>query len=843
MNYWKWNTALGDFFFRNSRKGQRILFYLDRKLIDRIGQEQGLPGWEDFCASVRQGPLEASWPHYLPELVQVWSDGPEFHYPFFLNGIAALILAHTERPHPDMGYYESLAHFGKHHLHSTADARSVVPPLVNAFAHIREWSEAWPEVPGTFIDEPIQEYRYVGRIRHHALISPAERRNLHLIWRDLTLEPGQGPHLEWLIYTLEQHPESASWIPGMLTLFGHRSPEVRKVVHHWLLEELRTWDGSAPPTPQLYEPPFEEGFALRMSWSRRVGMGLRLHHPDWSGEVTLRRKEAQITLQIGADGWSRNFTFPGGGINFTAEAPEIRVQMIQPVPRELSASVFSYYYPADALGTLGSDYIGHDRMLRERPLQHCFPARELASWRQWAKEHRVENWRAKEAPAGFPPGWKFYAAEQIPPPETSPGAHLPRVRPPAPLSKVFPLSAAHRTQQWQYAADGRRLSPPESGIGHFFLDGVEHRCVATCEWTLDLSGKADPPPPEADRLAPLLAKRQAVIPFRQYYDLLQAIAAERGESLDTVEARYYRRLTAALGYFFEDSPRQQLQLAPPAFALLPDNHHAIRASLTGIWTADLRNIVVQWCQDPAHGLQLAWEESTDPYLPAAGFLTCFRLDYLVALHAELERRFPGVVGRWTPCSYSQALIERLTVPRHRGWFSEAEGLRKQVGSPEAHFLSPEDYRFIPQTGAPIFPMLTRSYHEWYGYPIYTWWESEQQGHDCNGNWAVWRLLHAHGVPVLFSDHRWSDHLLLPVHLPLPALVRRALTMASGLPGSPETHPLPGGPELTWQRYPNIRYPIRRHLPRLLLGATGVSAPESFFHRLHPQPHNHGPINQ
>ena len=136
--------------------------------MDQIGKKHGLGEWDSFCQAVKVGPISVPFPHYLTPMVQSWKGPEEEEAPFFLNGIAILILAWTERPIPDMGYYKALERFCQDELGVEVDSNEMVRLLVDSFESIRYWSQAWEDVPGTFADEPIQNYRYVGRIKHHA---------------------------------------------------------------------------------------------------------------------------------------------------------------------------------------------------------------------------------------------------------------------------------------------------------------------------------------------------------------------------------------------------------------------------------------------------------------------------------------------------------------------------------------------------------------------------------------------------------------------------------------------------------------------------------------------------
>ena len=273
MSYWKWNEALGDYFFRKSRPGQRILLYLDRKLIEKIGTVHEIGGWDEFCQALREGPLGLSFPDYIPELIQSWPGIKSRNIPHFLNGIAVLVLAWTERRDLELGYYAALDDFCKRFLGQSSFPSDLVKDLVNSFESIRIWSQQWPEFPGTFADEPIQDYKYVGRIRHHALLPPLERDNLHFIWKSQEITPGSKPAIDWLIHLTEHEEGADQMIPRLLGLLESRKQQARDSARDWMAEEFRNWTGTAPDQPYDFAPNWEDQFELRIAFCPQQGWG------------------------------------------------------------------------------------------------------------------------------------------------------------------------------------------------------------------------------------------------------------------------------------------------------------------------------------------------------------------------------------------------------------------------------------------------------------------------------------------------------------------------------------------------------------------------------------------
>ncbi len=834
MSYWKWNDALGDYFFRQSRPGQRILLYLDRKLIDKIGAERGIGGWEEFCEGLRQGPIKVSFPSYLPDLVESWQGVESPNPPHFLCGIAVLVLAWTERRDQDFGYYAALDDFCSRFLAADLFPRDLVRKLVNHFETIRIWSQQWPEFPGTFADEPLQDYKYVGRIRHHALVSPLERDNLHFIWRSQAITPGSKPSIAWLIHLTEQEPKVDQMIPQLLGMLSHRKQQARDSVRDWMAEEFRNWAGTAPEEPHNLAANWEDQFQLRIVLAPRQGWGLRLYHPSWKGEFRAEWKGKTIVGTIGTGGWSERFRIGDEllKLDYTSSMRPVRISLVQPTPLELKHFPSPFFHPAGALGAFGADYIDSPRPLKETPFFHWFPKKELAEWKEWKEEKSVENWREREIEVDLPPHCYLFFGDEIRPPQrenqSAPRSDRDASQAPNP---VFPIRAQGFEAAWTYSPDGGLHKSDPIQISHYWMTGVDHSCAPNSKWSvpISLTGSAEPVPGHVDFWVPLLRKGRTEISFSEFYACLEDWSEKIDVPLEKKEARILRRQMASLGYFLENPQAQRLQLAPPSFVLFPDNRHRVRAMLAGVWTAPLLDTVETHCREGENGLQLEWIEQESPFLPPTGRLSFLQLRHLEQLQAVLEESFPGVVGRWQPCSYAQTLLESLEIPATRGWFPDEEGMRVQSRSPLDFMLSPQRYTFQLPNPIPHFPILSRTYNERLGYPMFTWWDNEAEGFHCNGEWAVWRLLRRHRAPALFVDADHPDRIFLPAFLPLPALVERALTMASGKIGPLVDAEISPGRTIVLRSYEDIRFPLRRALVKLLFGLSVHLETDIFFH--------------
>lgn len=844
MSYWKWNEALGDYFFRQSRPGQQILLYLDRKLISKIGAAQGIGGWDEFCDAVQTGPVGVSFPDYLADLMRSWPGTSSRKPPFFLNGIAVLVLAWTERPDPDMGYYDALDDFCQRYLGQDTFPKSLVKKLVDSFETIRIWSQQWPEFPGTFVNEAIQDYKYVGRIKHHALLSPLERENLHFIWKAQRIDHQSKPDSDLLIHLTEKQKEADQWIPQLLRLFEHRKQEVRNSIRDWIGEEFRNWNGTAMDAPHEFIPNWEEQFELRISLAPREAWGLRLFHPTWKGPFKIQWKEYEIEGKIEQGGWSEIFRVQGKALNldYSESIRPITLQIVDPVQLTLKHYPSPFFLPAGVLGAFGADYIDATRPLSGVSFYHLFPNKDLNDWRKWSQDKKAQRWRERDAEIAIPPAMSLFFSDQIVPIERDkPSPSEPPTAPePKPALPLFPIRAKGFETAWKYNPNGGQSNGEPIQISHYSISGVERSCASHSEWTIPLNGKAEAPPAHTHLLAPLLRKGKSEILFQEYYDLLADRSQEIDWPIDKMDARMLRRQTASLGYFFEDRASKTLQLAPPSVVLFPDNRYQIRAMLMGIWTAPLMDLVAQFCAQKRNGLQLSWIEQDSPFLPPTGQVICFQLRHLEQLLAVLNEQFPGLVGSWLPCSYAQTLLDNLTMPDHRGWFTDHDGNRTHVMPPLDYVLSPQRYVFQTPNPIPHFPVLSRSYHSREAYPMFTWWEDESNGFFCNGDWAVWRLLSAHKVPLFFVDGAQPDRIFLPAFLPLPPLVERALTLASGKIGPFEEALLPSGKSVMLRGYEDIRFPMRRALVRLLCGLPIQTTTDAFFHPI-SFPHTTKPL--
>lgn len=277
MSMEHWIQALGKHFFRPGQAGRQVSLYLDRKLLEEIGQGARLGGWEAFWRDLRstlQGPQGLRKMQHPLEMVlsrqREWEFGgllsnePQRDFPPLLLGLALLVLAWTEAEESwGVGFYrklEQLIQFqvsgckamDRHGLEAAAKA------IIDGMAKVDDWlKEVWDGSRGRLEDHWLTAHKWVGRIRFHSLLDLETRRHLVGTWKELRLIPHESYTPEDLLAWWRKEIPNRSEFTSLYRALAQEDGEL--IVAHLLHQCYLEWEGEGAvktnprrnPAPQI----------------------------------------------------------------------------------------------------------------------------------------------------------------------------------------------------------------------------------------------------------------------------------------------------------------------------------------------------------------------------------------------------------------------------------------------------------------------------------------------------------------------------------------------------------------------------------------------------------------
>lgn len=373
MAYWDWNNAIAGHFFKEEYAGRTVVLYLDRALIEKIGKENSLGGWAEYISAIQVGPEGLSRMNYPLELMQQWqSTSPRSaQQPYFMALLGLLVIAWTERNEGQYSYYGAFEDLlNAESLKFSSDPYFLALDLVRGFALVEEWCRELGGSQGMCYDEKLHAWKYVGRIKYHALLLPEERKHLHFIWAENGLNRNASPSPHHLILLTASHLRAEELIPGILQLARNQSTKIQLAVQELLSIDFQNWDGkfSDPSDPKAsrHSLPLE----IHLCMNRKGHTGLRLYHPDVSGSVSVRWGDHLLKGEIGEEGWSE-WLQTGQQNEPFQPTPD---QFAEPQQLSTSNGIKVNYQggtiiklaPAESQGAGGIDYISTQLWDRER---------------------------------------------------------------------------------------------------------------------------------------------------------------------------------------------------------------------------------------------------------------------------------------------------------------------------------------------------------------------------------------------------------------------------------------------------------------------------------------------
>lgn len=373
MGYWEWNNAISGHFFKEEYAGRTVVLYFDRALIDAIGKENKLGGWTEYIAAIKAGPEGLSRLNYPLELMQQWQSisTQSGRQPYFMALLGLLVVAWTEREEGQNSYYGAFEDLLKEEgLKFSSEPYFLALDLVRGFALIEAWCREQGGSEGMCYDEKLHVWRYVGRIKYHALLRPEERRHLHYIWAEKGLNRNASPSPHLLILITLSHAKAEELIPGILSLARNPSTKIQLAVQELLSIDFQNWDGKYSDPSDRNNSRHSLPLEIHLCMNRKGQTGLRLYHPDVSGSVSVRWGDHLLKGEIGEEGWSEWLRSGSQQATFHPDPDQYsepqRLSTANGIRVNYHGGTVIKLAPAESLGASGTDYVSTQLWDRDR---------------------------------------------------------------------------------------------------------------------------------------------------------------------------------------------------------------------------------------------------------------------------------------------------------------------------------------------------------------------------------------------------------------------------------------------------------------------------------------------
>lgn len=260
MDYLAWNDAIGARFFNPDRSGARVFLYVTTDVVTEVGAPHDAD-LDDFIGAVKTGPPwntrhGRSICQQALQAFDAWR-GRNLEYPPYLAYLALFALADTIEVE---GFSRSSYYPGLRQLLGEEPVSGWFP----SFDKIYElWFdlEVWTNEDkngelGIFGADILGSREYVGLPKAQTILTDDERHKLPLLFAEAGFDPSSPPSDTELAYLLsrETHHYLLPHTKHILNAREHTDNESgRNVLVGAILDELESWDGSAPPQAGLGE--------------------------------------------------------------------------------------------------------------------------------------------------------------------------------------------------------------------------------------------------------------------------------------------------------------------------------------------------------------------------------------------------------------------------------------------------------------------------------------------------------------------------------------------------------------------------------------------------------------
>ncbi len=245
MDYADWNDRIAANFFNTEMAGRDVLLFVDRQLIESLGEATG-SSVEDFISAAKTGPEWVTAEEICDEALQAYQDWRKrsLDYPPYIAYLALFVYAATIEGEFDVkAYYPRLRKL----LGSRIDASTLhFKKMTDLWSDLEVWSKHdKAETLGRFTTRIRGGWRYVGIPLSQTLLSESERRNLHLIFSEAGLEPKDRPSdvaLRRLLGKASRDLLTNRTRKLLATARDEQNPELLDALLDLVLNELSAWD-------------------------------------------------------------------------------------------------------------------------------------------------------------------------------------------------------------------------------------------------------------------------------------------------------------------------------------------------------------------------------------------------------------------------------------------------------------------------------------------------------------------------------------------------------------------------------------------------------------------------
>ena len=485
MDYLQWNDILVEYFFNEEKAYKDVILYVNKEVIEKVGQEQGV-GLEDFINAIKAGPpgeADGGICQHAFDLYVDWRKTERVLPPYVAYLSFFVLVAATE-----LGEFAPNAYYPKFwKLLGYSDERSR-PTLFDQMYLLWEDLETWSredraEELGVFTLRIRGGWRHVGIPSFETLFSNLELSLLPNLFNDAGLDPLDVPAPEVILSLIEKYGNELfrSRTIKMLHDTSEEASVFRSALANLILEQLENWDGS-------FTQPAIGGKGMQ----EQVRAGLRICiNVDFlsglvKGYVRFRSKRT-----IPEEGLSLVRTKTGEKYNCSGYTNGWSTQLVKEGMRQERLNAGDLDWKS---GELFEDEMGEWQTTLRAASTRVF--REgLDNLRDWVEVQRVERgprylvasvgldsekieaWGPVASYEfecldfeGLPNGWKLYECQNIK--ESCPGINLLTVSSYARLNLVGGLKSGRRNSYFDFARPRIKI---ENGTGEEVIkvDGLE----------------------------------------------------------------------------------------------------------------------------------------------------------------------------------------------------------------------------------------------------------------------------------------------------------------------------------------------------------------------------------
>ncbi|WP_219835369.1 hypothetical protein [Paenibacillus sp. R14(2021)] len=251
MNYLEWNDKIAQYFFNESMAGREVLLYIDRQLIEELGQESN-ENLDDFLKCIFTGPW---WTEYKRSTIcqkalltmHNWRKRG-YMYPPYMGYLALFVLAASM----DNEMFSEIAYYPK--------LRSLLgeAPTSGQVRHFDQMFELWADLEIWSRDDKLEELgrfnltirgnnRHVGIPFSQTILSDKERKKLPLLFNKAHMVAPATQNDNILRSILTTNGEDVFSQKTLRLLRGQESnSSLLLALLNLIREELDAWDGTLP---------------------------------------------------------------------------------------------------------------------------------------------------------------------------------------------------------------------------------------------------------------------------------------------------------------------------------------------------------------------------------------------------------------------------------------------------------------------------------------------------------------------------------------------------------------------------------------------------------------------